>query len=234
MTALLFGAVCVVVPLAFVALIVVVVVASSRARQRRLEGMASYAAQREWRFTPTGTGLESRFPGDPFGHGHSRHASNVVEGWFEGRAFLAFDYRYTTGSGDSSSTYDFSVMTMHLGELAHPVPKLQVVEYRGLGRFFAGLFGSDLVLGDPVFDERFQVQTDSPELAHDVLHADLRAMLSTYQDRAWRLQGDSLVMFRRGKHTPAEIDAVLGSMKAILDRVPPAVWDRLRGGETPR
>jgi hypothetical protein len=194
--------------------------------------MASYAVQREWRFNPSGTGLERRFPGDPFGHGHSRSATNVVEGWYEGRAFLAFDYRYTTGSGDDSSTYRFSVMTMHLGELTHPVPQLQVAEYRGLGKFFSNLFGSDLVLGDPVFDDRFHVRTDSPELAHDVLTPDLRAMLSAYQDRAWRLQGDSLVMFRRGQHTPAEIDAVLASMKAILDRVPPEVWDRLRGGES--
>jgi hypothetical protein len=234
MTALLFGAVCVIIPLAFVALVVVALVATSRAKQRRVEDMASYAARREWRFTAVGTGLERRFPGDPFGHGYGQQASNVVEGWFEGRAFLAFDYRYTDGSGESSSTYVFSVMTMHLGELAYPVPKLQVVEYRGLGRFFANLFGSDLAIGDPVFDERFHVQTDSPELAHDVLHADLRALLSAYQDRAWRMQGDSLVMFRRGKHTPAEIDAVLASMKAILDRVPPGVWDRLRGGEQPR
>lgn len=226
---LVIGAACLLVPLTLIALVVVAVVASSRARQRRLEGMASYAAQREWRFTPSGTGLEQRFPGDPFGHGHSRRASNVVEGWFEGRAFLAFDYRYTSGSGDNADTYVFSVMTMHLGDLLHPVPKLQVAEYRGLGRFFSNLFGNDLVLGDPVFDERFHVQTDSPELARDVLTADLRAMLTTYQDRAWRLQGDSLVMFRRGKHSPAEIDAVLTSMKAILDRVPPAVWDRLRG-----
>ena len=234
MVEVLVGALCVLVPLAFVAVIVVVVVAGSRAKQRRLDGMASYAAQREWRFNPSGTGLERRFPGDPFGHGHSRSATNVVEGWYEGRAFLAFDYRYTTGSGEDSSTYAFSVMTMHLGDLLHPVPQLQVAEYRGLGRFFAHLFGTDLVLGDPVFDQRFHVQTESPELARDVLTADLRAMLSAYQDRAWRLQGDSLVMFRRGRHTPAEIDAVLGSMKAILDRVPPVVWDRLRGGEQPR
>jgi hypothetical protein len=230
---LLFGALFLVVPVVFVALLVLAVVASSRARQRRRETLASYAAQREWRYSPDGVGLEDRFAGDPFGHGHGRGATNVVEGTYEGRAFLAFDYRYTTGSGDDATTHTFSVVTMHLGGLALPVPMLQVAPSRGLGKFFSQLLGHDLALGDPVFDDLFQVRTDSPELAHDVLQPDLRALLAAYQDRAWRLQGDSLLMFRRGQHSPGEVDAVLASMKAILDRVPPVVWQRLGRGETP-
>ncbi len=231
---LLVGAACLLVPLVFIALIVVAIVAAQRARQRRVETLASYAAQREWRYTPDGTGLEDRFPGDPFGRGRARSATNVVEGSYEGRPFLAFDYSFRTGSGDDSTTHRFSVVTMHLGGLRHPVPMLQVAPTRGLAKFFTELFGHDLAIGDPVFDDLFQVRTDRPELAHDVLHADLRAMLAAYQDRAWRLQGDSLLMFRRGQHSPGEVDTVLASMKAILDRVPPGVWQRLGGGEAPR
>ncbi|WP_148613092.1 hypothetical protein [Nocardioides rubriscoriae] len=231
---LLVGAACLLVPLAFIALVVVAIVASVRARQRRMDTLASYAAQREWRYRPDGTGLEDRFPGDPFGRGHARSATNVVEGTYEGRAFLAFDYHYTTGSGDDSTRHGCSVVTMHLGGLRQPVPMLQVAPTRGLAKFFHGLLGHDLAIGDPVFDDLFLVRTDSPELARDVLHPDLRAMLAAYQDRAWRLQGDSLLMFRSGQHSPGEIDAVLASMKAILDRVPPVVWQRLGGGEAPR
>ena len=36
----------------------------------------------------------------PFGRGHRRTASNVVEGWHEGWAFVAFDYRYLTSDGE--------------------------------------------------------------------------------------------------------------------------------------
>ena len=228
------GALCLLVPAAFVALIVVAVVATSRARQKRLAGMAGYAMQREWRFSPEGAGLERRFTGEPFGRGSSRVASHVVEGHYEGRSFVAFDYRYTTRSGDDTHTHRWSVVSMHLGYLAHPVPVLQVSPQGAVGRFFTDIFGGDHKIGDPGFDEAFHVRTDSPDLARDVLHPDMRLMLAAYQDRAWRLQDDSLLMFRRGEHTPAEIDAVLASMLAILSRVPPVVWDRLRGGETPR
>ena len=232
---LVLGSLCLIVPAAaFVAIVVSAVVLTSRARQRRLQGMAAYAATREWRFTEDGTGLESRYPGEPFGRGSGRRASNVVDGSYEGRPFLAFDYRYTTGSGDDRSTSRYSVVAVHLGPLLHPVPRLQVSPQGALGRFFGNLFGTDHHLGDPGFDDAFHVRTDSPELARDVLHPDMRLTLSAYQDRAWRLEGDSMLMFKRGEHSPAEIDAVLASMHAILSRVPPLVWDRLRGGETPR
>jgi hypothetical protein len=228
------GVLCLVVPVAGFVLVGLSIAHHARTVRRRRDLMSGYAGHREWRFSPSGAGLERRFGGDPFGKGSRRTASNVVEGRYEGRTFLAFDYRYTTSSGDSSSTHPFSVVTMHLGALAQPVPMLQVAPQGSFGRFFRSLFGGDLELGDAQFDARFHVRTSSPELARDVLHPDLRALLTAYQDRAWRLEGDSLLMFRSGQHSPAEIDAVLASMTAILDRVPPYVWDRLRGGEKPR
>lgn len=215
-------------------LIVASAVATARGRRRRMDGLAAYAAKREWRYIPDGTGLERRFTGEPFGRGSSRRTSNVVEGWYEGWAFVAFDYRYTTRSGEDTTVHRNSVVSVHLGALSQPVPLLQVEPQGAIGRFFSALLGNDLAIGDPVFDKAFRVRTDSPELALDVLHPDLRALVSTWRDRAWRLQGDSLLMFRRGEHDPAEIDAVLAAMKALLDRVPPHVWDRLRGGEGAR
>ncbi|MDO9455654.1 hypothetical protein [Nocardioides sp.] len=214
-------------------IIVLSAVASAAGRRRRAQGMAAYAAKREWRWSPDGTGLEHRLSGEPFGRGSRRIASNVVEGRYEGWAFVAFDYRYTTRSGDDSTVHRNSVVSMHLGSLAQSVPMLQVEPHGAVGRFFSELFGRGQPVGDPAFDKAFSVRTTSPELAHDVLHPDMRLMLASYQDRAWRFEGDSLLMFRRGEHSPAEIDQVLASMKAILDRVPPGVWDRLRG-ERPR
>ncbi|WP_139983061.1 hypothetical protein [Nocardioides litoris] len=216
------------VPAAFIGLAVWLVVHQQRRARERQESLASYAAKREWRWSPVGTGLESRFRGDPFGRGHRRSASNVVEGWHAGRAFVAFDYRYWTSGGQDSGDdrHDFSVLCVHLGDLP-PVPMVQVAPQGALGRFFRGAFGNPFRTGDPVFDQRFHVRTHSPELAHDLLHLDMRMMLAAYQGRAWRLEGDSLVTFRAGSHGPGEIDAVLGFMGAILDRVPEHAWTRL-------
>lgn len=226
MIAFLTGAFCLLAAAGGIAWLVVFIVRSYRASQQRLADLATYAASREWRFTLDGTGLESRFEGDPFGRGRHRRASNVVEGRYEGRAFLAFDYSYTTGSGDDSTSHSCSVMTMHLD---CTTPMLQVSPQGSIGRFFSGLFGTDFLVGQPGFDDAFRVRTDTPQFALDVLHPGMTALLARFQDRGWRLQGDSMLMFRAGRHTPQEIDAVLASMKAILDQVPPPVWARLRG-----
>ena len=226
MTALALGTVCVALPAVLVVLIVLAYQRTQRLNAQRLADLASYAAHREWRFTADGTGLESRFEGDPFGRGSGRRATNVVEGQYDGRAFLAFDYAYTTGSGDDRTHHRCSVMTMHLG---CTTPMLQVSPQGSVGRFFSKLFGTDLVIGQPGFDDAYHVRTDTPQFALDVLHPAMTALLASYQDRGWRFQGDSMLMFRAGQHTPQEIDAVLASMKAIIDQVPPTVWARLRG-----
>ncbi|CAN5350729.1 hypothetical protein BH11ACT8_BH11ACT8_15760 [soil metagenome] len=229
MTSAAFGGLCLLVPIAAVAIIVVAIVRSSASRKQRTTDLATYAAYREWRFSADGTGLESRFTGDPFGRGSRRRASNVIEGRFEGRPFLAFDYTYETGSGDDHTSHACSVLTMYLGDLGGPIPLLQVSPQGSVGRFFSRIFGNDFVVGDPPFDDAFLVRTDTPAFATDVLHPGMRALLASYLDRGWRFQGDSMLMFRSGRHTPQEIDAVLASMRTIVDQVPAHVWSRLRG-----
>jgi len=228
MTSLAVGLLCLGLPLAALTVgIVLAVRASQRAKEQRRASMATYAAQREWRFSPHALALESRFRGDPFGRGSSRTARNSVEGTYEGRHFVAFDYSYISRSGERTQTHSFSVIAMHLGSLSGPVPQLQVSPQTSLGRFFSGLFGTDLIIGHQGFDDAFHVRADSPELARDVLHPGMVALLADLRDRAWRLQDDSLLMFRSGSHSPAEIERVLWSMKAILDQVPEHVWARL-------
>ncbi len=233
MEALLFGGLCFVVVGAFIALFVVLVVHQINANKQRTAEFGAVAAQREWTYRPDGTGLESRFDGDPFGRGRSRTARNVVEGRYEGRHFVAFDYSYVTDSGgadSSSTTHRFSVVALHLGLPPQVrVPRLQVRPQGSIGRFFSNLFGTDHLIGHPPFDDSFHVLTDSPQLAHDVLHPGMVGMLLARPGGAWRLQGDSLLLFASGAHSPASLDGILAWGKAILDQVPPAVWSRLRG-----
>lgn len=225
MSSLIVGLFCLVVPgVALAAVVVLLVRSRQRDRLAREQGMAGFAAQREWGFSAWAPTLAGRFRGDPFGRGSHRSAANAVEGRYEGRPFVAFDYSYVTTTNDSTTTHRFSVVAMHLGSNLTAVQQLQVSPQSSLGRFFSGLFGTDLVIGRPAFDAAFHVRTTSPQLAHDVLHPAMTDLLAGYQDRAWRLQDDSLLMFRSGSHSPQEIDRVLWSMKAILDQVPAFVW----------
>jgi hypothetical protein len=229
-TELAFGSICVVAVGGFFVFFIVLIVLAGRRDKQRNADLATLAAQREWSFRPDGTGLERRFDGDPFGHGSRQTARNAVEGRYEGRSFVAFDYSYVTSNGEDSTTHHFSVVALHLGLPPHVyVPRLQVRPQGSIGRFFSNLFGTDHRIGQPAFDDAFHVLTDSPELAHDVLHPGLTAMLMAQPGGALRFQGDSLLLFTTGSHSPAAIDAILAWGNAILGQVPPPVWAKFRG-----
>jgi hypothetical protein len=220
---LLFGA-------GFVALVVFLIVRAAKQAQERREGMAAYAAHREWEYAGTDPSLVARFGGAPFGRGFAGTASNVLRGTHDERAFVAFDYSYrdTTGVGQDrrTHTYRFSVVALHLGVRT---PGLSVAPTGFFGRLVNAVTGRDIPIGVPSFDEAFTVTTPSPEFARDVLHPGILEVQQHHPDLAWRLDGDSMLVIRNGQQTPQEIEAKLHFMDAVLDRIPAHVWDRLRG-----
>lgn len=217
------------------ALMVLLLVAAAVSSARRRDALSAFATSREWTYRRGDTHLARRFDGDPFGRGSARSVHHVVEGRYEGRWFVAFDYAFTTGtrSGDrdDSTRHRFSVISMHLGE--YDVPRLQVSPQGAIGRFFSNLFGTASPVGHDDFDRAFAVRTESPGFAREVLQRRLTLQLLTAQDRAWRMEGDSLLLFRQGVHSPDEIDAVLAFAASILDAVPVSTWSRF-GGPGPR
>jgi hypothetical protein len=227
---LLGGSACVVVPIAFVVLVVLLARAQARRTAERRQTFAAWAAQREWEYRPADPAVVGRFRGDPFGRGSQRRATNVVLGRHDGRHFAAFDYHWTTSSGDHSTSHVASVLAMNLGVTA---PDLGVVPSSLLGRLFRGFASSPYATGDPEFDRLFLTSSPSPEFARDVLTRDVMDLALRSPGLSWRITGDSLLVVREGAHYPAELDAKLAFMDALLDRIPQHVWDRLRG-ETPR
>jgi hypothetical protein len=213
----------------FGVVMVIVVVAGffqAKRNRERTQALVAYAAARGFLFHPDGTGLEDRFGGEPFQRGRRRRATQVLEGTHRGWPFVAFDYSYVTSNGKSSTTHQFSVVSLHLGVRT---PMLQVRPQSAFGRFFSDAFGTDYHIGFPPFDDAFHIRTDSTDLAHDVLNEAFCRRLLAAPDRALRFEGDSLLLFRSGRHDPAEVDAVLAQGSELLALVPAAVWDRLRG-----
>ena len=208
-----------------VVLLVLAVVAGSKRAAARRQGLAGMAYQREWEYRPDDPALVDRFDGAPFGRGRARRATNVLIGRHDGRPFTAFDYHHTTGSGDSASHHVHSVLALNLGVQA---PPLAVGPTTMVGRWMDSLTGRDIEIGDPAFDAFFTVHSPAPEFAVDVLLSDVRVVMQQHPNIAWRIAGDSLLVIRAGEHSPAEIDAKLHMMDALLDRIPERVWDRLR------
>lgn len=213
-----------------IALVVLAAVHGQRRAEERRRAITGLAHHREWNYRPSDPSLVSRFSGSPFGHGSGRSATNVLTGHHDGRAFVAFDYHYTTSSGEHSSQHDCSVVALNLGVHA---PELSVGPTTTMRRWIDGLTGRDIEIGDPDFDAYFTVHSPAPEFAVDVLLSEVREVMRQSPQLSWRITADSLLVIRDGVHGPGEIEGKLHYMDALLDRIPDTVWDRLRG-EQPR
>lgn len=209
-----------------IALIVLAAVHGQRRAEERRRAIAGLAHHREWDYRAEDPSLVTRFPGSPFDRGTSRRATNVLTGQHDGRAFVAFDYHYTTSSGEHSSQHACSVVALNLGVHA---PDLSVGPTTTLRRWVDGLTGNDIEIGDPAFDAYYTVHSPAPEFAADVLLSEVRDVLRHSPQLSWRITADSLLVIRDGTHAPGEIESKLHVMDALLDRIPHTVWDRLRG-----
>ncbi len=213
----------------FVAVIVVVVVAavlSWQAAKQRREEFAATARQREWTYTERDDRWCERFRGPPFGRGSDRRAINVLGGTYDGRAFVAFDYRYSTHSTDSqghsrTTVHPYSVLALNVGTR---FPRLSVAPEGFFSRAVGRITNRDIELESEDFNRAFTVTADDRKFASDVLHPQMMEYLLRMPDLGWEFEGDSLVAVRAGSHTIAEVDDQAGSRRRIVDRVPEFVW----------
>ncbi len=214
----------------FVGLMVVLVVFSYLQAKKRREELAAFAASRGWTYAASDQRLVDRFEGAPFGRGDDRRATNVVYGHHADRPFVAFDYQYETTSGTGedrrTTTHTYSVVCLALGVT---VPSLSVSPENVFGRFFGRLTNSDIELELEDFNRAFTVTSTDRKFASDVLHPQMMEMLLQWPDLAWRLERDSILVFRTGRHAIPEIDGKLAVMDQILAAVPEFVWQSLGG-----
>ena len=234
------------VPLLFVlffaavaALMVVIVVVSFVAAKKRREELSLLAAERGWSFAEREDAWVDRFDGAPFGLGHDRRASNVLTGAYDGRPFVAFDYRYSTTETSTDAeghtqthtqTHPFSVLGLDAGA---SLPNLSVTPEGFLGRMVGRLTNTDIELESEAFNRAFTVRADDRKFATDVLHPRMMEHLLQIPDRGWSLRGGWLLAVRSGRHTVAELDARLHDLDGILDLIPDFVWREAREASVP-
>src|SRR5687767_6831530 len=82
------------------------IVAATRAARKRVAALEALARQGGWSCKPQEVGANTLGAGPfaLFDVGRHQRARNVLRGSTGSEAFVAFDYRYTTGSGKSRST----------------------------------------------------------------------------------------------------------------------------------
>lgn len=102
---------------AVIGLVVLVIVMAIRAEKKRTEAMRLFAQDNGFSFLEkVGGASEVGLPEiELFNRGHSKKMSRVMAGEVEGSGIRVLDYRYTTGSGDDSSTYNQTVVAVATG-----------------------------------------------------------------------------------------------------------------------
>lgn len=197
-----------------------------KAEQKRREQLHAFAMSKGWTFQHDDPyALEDGWTAAPFGEGHSRRASNVIEGIEAGRPFLSFDYLYkeTTHNGKSSqtTTYRFHVTAL---QLPAALPDLYVGTESVLTRLGGAIGFDDIELESEDFNRRFRVQASSPKFAHDVLHPRTMHGLLSADCPAFRIEGGSVVMWCKGRASPQSLVTHLAALRAFVDGIPPFVW----------
>lgn len=213
-----------------IALGVVLMVGAKKRNDARMSALAAYAAARSWRYTPSPQRLGVTFRGQPFDGAFRAEFHNLIEGNYGSWPFLAFDFSVENprhDSDDARTRTNHAIVAMHLGT---QVPYLEMQSQSSIGRFFERLMGSEITIGNREFDDAYYVDGDSPQFAVDVLTPAMCALLLQLRDRGWRFEGQSLLVFQRDSLTPALVEDVLASMRAVLNEVPTPVWEKLHGG----
>ncbi|MFO8012830.1 MAG: hypothetical protein R6X20_05925 [Phycisphaerae bacterium] len=107
---------------------------------------------------------------DLFNHGRSKRATNVMSGEVDGRTVVAFDYRYTTGSGKNSHTHHHQAVVFLLPIDA---PAVRLRPESVFDRVASWVGWDDIDFESDEFSRRYHVASEDRRFAYDLFHARL-------------------------------------------------------------
>jgi len=209
---------CIVVP-AFIALAVALIVFGILKARERREAMARLAKELGFEYYPDDPwNLEDKYAMfELFGRGHSRKASNVICGEVDGRAVVAFDYQYTTGSGKNQSTHSCQALVMGLPIVA---AGLRMRSESLFDRVASWVGYEDINFESDEFSRRYHVACDDRRFAYDILHARLiEHLLACGQAPDLEMKGPLMVLFE-SQGDAANVRRLLAIGREIVASIP--------------
>jgi hypothetical protein len=203
----------------FFLLVVVVIVASWIASQGRRKALAAWAGAHGLNFDPDKfRGLDEKFPDfDCLSRGGGRYAYNAMAGHWNGRATVAFDYHYSTGSGKDSHDYHFSAVIL---ESRVPLKPLFIRPEGFLDKVGAFFGHEDINFESAEFSRKFYVQGPDRKWAYDVIHPRTIEFLLAAPVFTIRLSPTHVIAYRPSRFTPEEFGYAADVAGGILDRLP--------------
>ncbi len=210
--------------LLFIALVVVMGVLGHRAAQQRREALAAWGASRGLRFSPDHAGdFDDRFPAfSCLRQGSGRYAYNRLEGDWNGRPFLGFDYHYETHSTDSKgrrTTHHHHFSAVMLASAAPLKPIL--IRPEGVLDRVSAFFGfEDINFESAEFSRRFHVTSPDRKWAYDLLHPRAMEFLMAAPVCSLEFDAGRVLAWRGSTFTPADFEQAAGVIAGLLDQMP--------------
>jgi hypothetical protein len=217
---------------AFAVIAVVVIVFSILRAQKRRQEVQALA--QKWGF--------AFYPKDPwnlpmwytrldlFNHGRSKRAENVMSGEVDGRTVVAFDYRYTTGSGKNSHTHHHQAVVFLLPIEA---PAVRMRPESVFDRVASWVGWDDIDFESDEFSRRYHVASEDRRFAYDLLHARLidyllRCGTAPHMETA----GVFLLLYDKGHGEVQNFERLIQIGQTVVNMIPDYVL-KARGVEQP-
>lgn len=210
------------VPLAIGLVIVIAVLAilgAYFAKAARRKALGEWAAGRGLSFHPgREEDMDDRFADFPcLQEGDDRYAENLIDGAWDQREFLAFDYHYTTGSGDDKKEHRITVVV--LGS-AVSLKDLLIRQEKFSDKLSAFFGFDDIDFESAQFSREFYVKSSDRKWAYDVLHARAMQLLMASPRFSIQMSGRRVMAWRPNRLEPYDIEAAAVLVAGLLDGMP--------------
>ncbi|WP_084125268.1 hypothetical protein [Demequina sp. NBRC 110054] len=194
------------------------------AEKRRCAELRAYAAAHGYLYTEADDSFIDRFHVLPFGQGSNKEALDLVVGSRDGLNFRTFQYRYTVGRGEDSTTRRWQVTWI---DLPTALPMLAFMPDAALFRMLGGGGLGDVDVESDEFNRRWRVATRERAYAHAVLAPTMiDAMLAPrLSGCVVFVEGRSLVVAQQRVMELADLDLLLDALVAVRDAVPRFVFE---------
>lgn len=191
---------------------------------RRHAQAQEWANARGWSYTKSDRSYTRFSSGSPFGQGHSRSATKILQGPLNGpggRRTISFTLTWTEGSGDDAKTHYRHVVAVDLGLR---VPQIDVRPENALTR----RLGRDIQFESDSFNREWRVTSRDERFAHGVIHPRMMELLMTpaHRGRTYRYENRYIMTWHNGRTDLDRIIPTAEHLSRLADQMPNYKYNR--------